>query len=122
MDQEQKLENKNDQAPANPYAVPAAIVLAGTLIAGAVLYTSFQPARTASVKDSQDAGGPAVAENVMAVGPRDHIFGNADAQVNIVEFSDLECPWERAEALKPDIYKSSLLSHKEKVIEEKVEK
>lgn len=40
-----------------------------------------------------------------------------------ISFEDLQCPWERAEALNPDIYKSSLLSRNpQKVIEKKDEK
>ncbi len=40
-----------------------------------------------------------------------------------ISFDQLQCPWERAEALEPHIYKSSLLSQeRRKVIEEKERK
>ena len=40
-----------------------------------------------------------------------------------ISYEDITCPWERAEALQPDILKSSLLSQKRReVIEKKAKK
>ena len=73
-------------------AVPIAIVIAGITIAGAVFYSSkSQPAKNGAnqipPKDSQEVSG------LKEVSSDDHILGNPDAQIAIVEFSDIECPF-----------------------------
>ncbi len=87
----QSTEEKASAAP-SPYLVPAAIVVAGILIAGAVLYAPRKSVPLAAVQNPADDGS-AVLQNIKAVSPQDHIFGNANAPVKIVEFSDLECPF-----------------------------
>ncbi len=68
--------------------IPMAIVIAGALIAGAVYFSN--------------AGGPAapgtsngseVVKKVRTVQNDDHIRGDKDAKVVIVEYSDTECPF-----------------------------
>ena len=73
-------------------AVPIAIVIAGVIIAGAVFYSSKnQPADNGAdqipPKDNQEITG------LKEVSSDDHIIGNPDAQLTIVEFSDIECPY-----------------------------
>lgn len=73
-------------------AVPIAIVIAGVIIAGAVFYSSTKtPANNNAdqipPKDSQEITG------LKDVSSEDHILGNPDAQLAIVEFSDTECPY-----------------------------
>jgi len=89
--------------------VPGAIIIAGVLIAGAIVYSgnssflgqgggSAAPQR-AAVADSggtgtvQPSDAPSSTENIKAVTSDDHIRGSIDAPVKIVEFSDLECPF-----------------------------
>lgn len=78
------------------YGVPAAIVIAGLLIAGAVLLNDGR-SNTAPVDVSQQ---PKVAlqnsgdlEKMRPISLEDHIRGNPDALVKIVEYSDTECPF-----------------------------
>ncbi|MFA4890543.1 MAG: thioredoxin domain-containing protein [Candidatus Paceibacterota bacterium] len=73
-------------------AVPIAIVIAGILIAGAVFWNAKkQPVNNNAdqipPKDNQAISGP------KEVSADDHILGNPDAQLAIVEFSDTECPY-----------------------------
>jgi len=73
---------------------PIAIVIAGALIALAVY---FSPGGI-GVPESADTGGPAPAntaslEQMAPVSAKDHIRGNPDASVTIVEYSDPECPF-----------------------------
>lgn len=99
------MEQKNENmvmTKTNHYAIPMAIVVAGVLIAGAIFYSSGN-------KSKPDGNGNTVnLAAQQAVQPRsegdgendlkpitdqDHIFGNPNAPVKIVEFSDLECPF-----------------------------
>jgi len=89
------------------FGIPAAIVIAGALIAAAVYFGS--PLRQARLSDGQGqapvAGNtagtaaapaqpvePAVGE-VREVTAEDHIRGATNAKVTVVEYSDLECPF-----------------------------
>lgn len=73
-------------------AVPIAIILAGGLIAGA-LYLSNTKAGTVAKPVAQQAGTQATAGKIRPVSGSDHILGNPNAQVIIVEYSDTECPY-----------------------------
>ncbi|MBI4155895.1 MAG: DsbA family protein [Candidatus Zambryskibacteria bacterium] len=72
-------------------SVPIAIIIAGGLIGGALYYSNLkignQPTRTAAP----------TAENttitMRPVSSDDHILGNPNADVLIVEYSDTECPF-----------------------------
>ena len=81
----------------NP-AIPGAIIIAGILIAGAVIYSSGSAPRVknnnAVAQQNQltpETGG--AVDNIKPVSNQDHIRGNPDASVKIVEFSDTECPF-----------------------------
>lgn len=75
----------------NKYAVPVAIIVAGVVIAGAVFYTSRSggPAPGTADQNGDDSGEIAIRE----VSEDDHIRGNPNAQLVIVEYSDFECPF-----------------------------
>jgi len=71
-------------APAGQnYAIPFAIVIAGLAIAGAIYF--------GDAKKPVVAAGPA--GSVDPVTSTDHIIGNPNAKVIIVEYSDTECPF-----------------------------
>lgn len=85
----------------NPLSVPISIVIAGALIAGA-LYLSAGKAPTeqsgvvSRALQSENSPSEPIASAEISIEPvtaRDHILGNPAAEVIIVEFSDLECPW-----------------------------
>lgn len=76
----------------NNLAIPIAIVIAGALIAGAVFYTSGS-ASTAGANQLQPEVPTGDLEAMKPVSSEDHIRGNADAPVKIVEYSDTECPF-----------------------------
>ncbi len=78
------------------YGIPIAIVIAGLLIAGAVVFSgggSIASIVTGNHAGSQPSGPPAQAGDFRMPDKTDHVRGNPDAPIAIVEFSDLECPF-----------------------------
>ena len=69
----------------NSYAVPIAIVVAGALIAGAVFFT-----RSEGNTPITSGGGTA---SMRPIDSKDHIIGNPEAPIIVVEYSDTECPY-----------------------------
>lgn len=71
--------------------VPTAIVIAGAIIAIAVIWTksptpSSQYANKAAASDSFE-------QNLKVVTGKDHILGNPNAKIRIIEYSDPSCPF-----------------------------
>lgn len=73
-------------------AVPLAIVIAGGLIAAAVFFVN-QGAAPAGGGGTNQPGSGQVAQEIRDVQEDDHIRGNPNADVVIVEYSDTECPF-----------------------------
>jgi len=76
----------NDK-PHSVLNIPTAIIIAGAIIAGSVIYT-MKPAGSTStdpLKSSQLA--------IKAVSANDHILGNPNAKIKIIEYSDTSCPF-----------------------------
>lgn len=84
----------------NQKLIPAAIIVAGVLVAGAVIYSSdSRPSREAGAdknlaqaEQPQPEAGGAV-DNIKPITDKDHIRGNPNAPIKIVEYSDMECPF-----------------------------
>ncbi|MDE2188413.1 MAG: thioredoxin domain-containing protein, partial [Patescibacteria group bacterium] len=78
--------------------VPMAIVIAAAIIGGALLYV-FHPIQTAAptVLNNQNSASSTPASNVSVNLPpitaSDHILGNPNADIKIVEYSDPSCPY-----------------------------
>ncbi len=73
------------------FTTPMAVVLAGVIIAGVILYTNAHPAAP-TVADAAAQNLPANV-NVPAPSAQDHIIGSPDAKVVLIEYSDFECPF-----------------------------
>jgi protein-disulfide isomerase len=78
------------------YVLPASILIAALMVTFALVYntgkkTEDQAANLAgSAQNNQNAPTP---ENIKPVSGADHILGNPNAPIKIIEFSDLECPF-----------------------------
>jgi protein-disulfide isomerase len=72
----------------NQYLMPGAIIIAGLIIAGAVLLTQDNK----SVKTTENtSGNKLLEEEVLPVTDDDHVFGSRDADVFLIEYSDYKC-------------------------------
>lgn len=76
-----------EQEQTSKFLVPAAIVVAGALIAGAIYMGG------GSLSGPAKQGPVATNIEIPAVNSQDHILGNPNADVVIVEYSDIECPF-----------------------------
>lgn len=76
--------------------MPIAVVIAGALIAGAVIYSGGKTESGSNANNPQQQVAAEQTGNLEAMKPvseDDHIRGNPDASVKIVEYSDTECPF-----------------------------
>lgn len=71
----------------NNYVLPVVIIIAGLLIAGAVFFGGKAQVPTPG------GNGTGQAINFRLVDSTDHILGNPNAQVKVIEYADLECPY-----------------------------
>jgi protein-disulfide isomerase len=79
-----------DNQENNKFLVPLSIVLAGVMISGAIYMGgkgSVANVNTAANRPQQPAG------EVAPVDTEDHIVGDINAPIVIVEYSDTECPF-----------------------------
>jgi protein-disulfide isomerase len=82
--------------PSQNLAVPIAIVIAGILIAGAVVLTNKGAAPAQVVTGNQPTEQPVekeVPKETYVIASDDHVLGNPNAPVRIIEYSDFECPF-----------------------------
>lgn len=74
--------------------VPIAIIVAGVFVGGGLYFSSAPSSAVPLVANDADPAVPS--DNTAKVNPvteTDHIRGNLDAPIKIVEFSDYDCPF-----------------------------
>ncbi len=100
MNEEQNSEiQKQPKLQTQTLFIPIAIVIAGALFAGAVYMSSGNNVPVTIAANNQPQ--PTVPapqptgslDAIRAVGADDHIKGNPDAPIKIVEYTDFECPF-----------------------------
>ena len=85
-------QNTSNNTRSSLITIPGAIIVAGAIIAIAIVWTT-KPAKAPSAQNS-GAQIPQVGQVTLApVTANDHIFGNPNAPIKIVEFSDPSCPY-----------------------------
>ena len=117
MEQETIQQNKNNMS------IPAAIIVAGVIIAGAVFFSNSRNSGTTTATNSgsqaqaQPAGNqPGGVVNVSA--DDDAVLGDPNAPITLIEFSDFQCPFCRKfyKETLPQIKKDYLLTGKAKLV------
>jgi len=94
MEENNNINTPISQNPAdNTPKIVGAILLAGLMVAGAILLKGNRaPSPIPEERNNTGAG----ATQIRPVSKDDHIIGNLNAKVVIVEYSDLECPYCKA--------------------------
>ena len=79
-------------SPMNPkpmsMSIPGAIIIAAAILAIAIIYAR-KPAPVTPITDDAEK----VVISIAPITSADHIFGNPNASIKIVEFSDPSCPY-----------------------------
>ncbi len=89
-------ETKTSAQPNNSLSIPMAIVVAGILIAGGIFFglKSNNPTAAGNVQQPRVAAqATGDLKQMKPIASDDHIRGNPNAPVKIVEYSDMECPF-----------------------------
>lgn len=76
------------------YSTPVSVLLGALIIGGALYFGNGKPATEGAVPEAPNQAAIQKAlENITPVSSADHIRGNPNAEVVIVEYSDTECPF-----------------------------
>ena len=76
---------------AQTYLIPLSIIVAGALVAGGIYFGGVSPSGKTVTKDQVAVTQPEI--KIASITADDHILGNPEAKIKLIEFSDTECPY-----------------------------
>jgi protein-disulfide isomerase len=86
---EVKSEVKEEKkSSSNQTPIVSAIIIAGVLIAAAILLKGSKP-----IPQNVQTNAPVASVAPAAVGPTDRIIGDQNAKVTLIAYEDFQCPW-----------------------------
>jgi len=91
------MEDDQIKSSTNSMAIPGAIVVAGIIVAGAIILSGGFPQLTTNKEEAQvlptQPQPTGSTDDYRKITSKDHILGNRNASVKIIEYSDFECPF-----------------------------
>jgi protein-disulfide isomerase len=73
--------------------IPASIIIAAIVIAGALFMVNKGGSPTVADNNGDDGQTEDIAKDMKPISEADHILGNPNAEIIVVEYSDTECPF-----------------------------
>lgn len=77
----------------NNLSIPMSIIVAGALIAFAVFFAVDKDAGEDNKKEAETQGGKGEILSLESITEEDYITGNPEAEIFVVTYSDVECPY-----------------------------
>jgi protein-disulfide isomerase len=89
MDQQ----NSGQKSLMEKLSIPISIIIAGSIMAGALYYSNLKTKERVAIIDTAQKVAEGSVSKMRPVTSEDHLLGNPNAEVIIVEYSDTECPF-----------------------------
>lgn len=87
------MENQTASSSKNIYPIAAAIIIVGLIIAGAIIYTKKPEKAPLPEKPIVSGQKEEEVTGEFQITEKDHVRGDFNAQVTIIEYSDFQCPF-----------------------------
>lgn len=87
------MESNQSASSQSTVAIAIAIIVAGLLIAGAIIVKSYFDSTSKIAANQTTTTSPTANVDIAPVTSKDHILGNPQARILFIEYSDLECPF-----------------------------